>query len=157
MCNACSCGSDNAGPEVLESTRAVDTVVLDKTGTVTTGRMVLTDVIAAPGEDTAQILRLAGAVEHASEHPIAQAIAAAAADQTGALPAVEDFTNLEGLGVQGVVANADRTDAVLVGRDPGCSPNGPSTCPPNSRPPRQPPRPAVEPPSRSAGTGKPAA
>jgi Cu+-exporting ATPase len=104
------------GPEVLESTRAVDTVVLDKTGTVTTGRMALTDVIAAPGEDTAQILRLAGAVEHASEHPIAQAIAAAAADQTGALPPVEDFTNLEGLGVQGVVANADRTHAVLVGR-----------------------------------------
>ncbi|GAA1581499.1 heavy metal translocating P-type ATPase [Kribbella sancticallisti] len=104
------------GPEVLESTRGIDTVVLDKTGTVTTGSMSLTDVIAAPGENAAQVLRLAGAIEHASEHPIAQAIATAAVDQTGDLPPVEDFTNLEGLGVQGVVNTGDRTHAVLVGR-----------------------------------------
>jgi Cu+-exporting ATPase len=104
------------GPEVLESTRTVDTVVLDKTGTVTTGRMTLTDVVAAPGEDPNLILRLAGAVEHASEHPIAQAIAAAAADRTGPLPRVDDFRNLEGLGVQGVVIDGDDTYAVVVGR-----------------------------------------
>jgi Cu+-exporting ATPase len=99
------------GPEVLESTRKVDTIVLDKTGTVTTGRMTLVDVVAAQGEDTATVLRLAGALEDASEHPIARAIAAAAADGTE-LPPVEGFTNLEGLGVQGVVDG----HAVLVGR-----------------------------------------
>jgi Cu+-exporting ATPase len=99
------------GPEVLESTRAVDTIVLDKTGTVTTGRMALVDVVAADGEDPDRVLRLAGALEHASEHPIARAIADAARDR-GGLPAVEDFANLEGLGVQGVVDG----HAVLVGR-----------------------------------------
>ena len=99
------------GPEVLESTRAVDTIVLDKTGTVTTGRMALVDVVAAEGEDAGEVLRLAGALEDASEHPIAQAIAAAAAEH-GALPEVEDFASLEGLGVQGVVDG----HAVLVGR-----------------------------------------
>ncbi|WP_422114958.1 heavy metal translocating P-type ATPase [Brachybacterium sp. UNK5269] len=90
------------GPEVLESTRQVDTVVLDKTGTVTTGRMTLIDAIPAPGVDPAQLLRSAGALEHASEHPIARAIAQAAAEE-GALPAVEDFTNLPGRGVRGTV------------------------------------------------------
>ncbi|MGY1634391.1 heavy metal translocating P-type ATPase [Geodermatophilus sp. SYSU D01186] len=100
------------GPEVLESTRAVDTVVLDKTGTVTTGRMTLTDVAPAPGEDAGRVLRLAGALEHGSEHPIARAVAAAAADRVGPLPAVEGFAGLAGLGVQGVVEGA----AVLVGR-----------------------------------------
>jgi Cu+-exporting ATPase len=99
------------GPEVLESTRAVDTIVLDKTGTVTTGRMALVDVVVARGEERAEVLRLAGALEHASEHPIARAVASAALEQ-GALPAVEGFTNLEGLGVQGVVDG----HAVLVGR-----------------------------------------
>src|SRR5919202_628257 len=89
------------GPEVLESTRRVDTVVLDKTGTVTTGRMTLLDVVPAPGEDAAEVLRVAGALEAASEHPIAQAVARAAAEQ-GTLPAVEGFANVEGLGVQGV-------------------------------------------------------
>ncbi len=63
------------GPEVLESTRTVDTIVLDKTGTVTSGRMSLADVVTADGVDRAELLRLAGALEHASEHPIAQAIA----------------------------------------------------------------------------------
>jgi Cu+-exporting ATPase len=100
------------GPEVLESTQRVDTVVLDKTGTVTTGQMALVDVVAAPGEDVDEVLRLAGALEDASEHPIAQAIAAGARDRVGSLPAVEDFANLEGLGVQGIVDG----HAVLVGR-----------------------------------------
>ncbi|RBY78900.1 heavy metal translocating P-type ATPase [Geodermatophilus sp. TF02-6] len=100
------------GPEVLESTRAVDTVVLDKTGTVTTGRMTLLDVVPAPGEDADRVLALAGALEHGSEHPIAQAVAAAAAERTGSLRPVEGFANVEGLGVQGVVDGA----AVLVGR-----------------------------------------
>ncbi|MEH1130832.1 heavy metal translocating P-type ATPase [Micromonospora sp. CPCC 206061] len=98
------------GPEVLESTRRVDTVVLDKTGTVTTGRMSLVDVIT--DGDEVQVLRSAGALEDASEHPIARAIAAAAADRVGPLPGVEDFANLEGLGVSGVVDGRH----VLVGR-----------------------------------------
>ena len=100
------------GPEVLESTRRVDTVVLDKTGTVTTGAMSLTEVHATDGVDEVEALRLAGAVEHASEHPIAKAIATAAADKLGELPPVDGFTNTEGLGVQGVVDG----HAVLVGR-----------------------------------------
>ncbi|MFJ6382316.1 heavy metal translocating P-type ATPase [Kitasatospora sp. NPDC092039] len=91
------------GPEVLETTRTVDTVVLDKTGTVTTGRMTLLAVHTAEGVDGAEALRLAGAVEHASEHPIARAIAEAAAE-AGALPAVTDFRSVPGRGVQGVVA-----------------------------------------------------
>ncbi len=90
------------GPEVLESTRAVDTIILDKTGTVTTGRMTVVDVAAAVGEDRDAVLRLAGALEDASEHPIAQAIARAAREGM-ALPAVESFANREGLGVEGVV------------------------------------------------------
>ncbi|NUT99365.1 MAG: copper-translocating P-type ATPase, partial [Saccharothrix sp.] len=100
------------GPEVLESTRRVDTVVLDKTGTVTTGRMSLHAVhVDGVGED--EVLRLAGALEHASEHPIAKAIAAGAAERVGELPDVEGFQNLEGLGVQGVVDG----HAVIVGRE----------------------------------------
>jgi Cu+-exporting ATPase len=90
------------GPEILESTRRVDTVVLDKTGTLTTGRMALVDVVVADGEDRARALRLVGALEDASEHPIARAIAAAAR-RSGTLPAVDGFTNREGLGVEGVV------------------------------------------------------
>ena len=106
------------GPEVLESTRRVDTVLLDKTGTVTTGRMTLTEAVAAPDTDPAELLRRAGAVENASEHPIAQAIAqgaaargAAGADST--LPEVTDFENLAGRGVRGTVEGA----RVLVGRE----------------------------------------
>jgi Cu+-exporting ATPase len=91
------------GPEVLASTRRMDTVVLDKTGTVTTGRMSLHAVHAAPGVDPDDALRVAGAVEHASEHPIGRAIAAAAADRVGPLPAVSDFGTTAGLGVRGVV------------------------------------------------------
>ncbi|TQF73996.1 copper-translocating P-type ATPase [Rhodococcus spelaei] len=90
------------GPEVLESTRRVDTIVLDKTGTVTTGTMTLHDVVTADGTDRAEALRLVGALENASEHPIAKAIAAAAA-AAGPLPEVDGFANVEGLGVQGVV------------------------------------------------------
>ncbi len=108
------------GPEVLESTRRVDMVVLDKTGTVTTGTMTLVDVVVADGVDRADVLRLAGALEHASEHPIARAVAAAAVAEVGDLPAVEGFENLAGLGVQGVVPgtgkDAGTSHAVLVGR-----------------------------------------
>ncbi len=101
------------GPEVLESTRTVDTVVLDKTGTVTTGVMTLTDVVTGAGTDRAELLRLAGALEDASEHPVARAIARGAAQEVGTLPVPEDFTNVEGKGVQGVVDG----HAVLVGRE----------------------------------------
>ncbi|MER5641793.1 heavy metal translocating P-type ATPase [Kitasatospora sp. NPDC002227] len=105
------------GPEVLESTQGIDTVVLDKTGTVTTGQMSLVEVVPAAGENAEQILRLAGALEDASEHPIAQAIAKGATQRVGSLPKVEGFANVEGLGVQGVVAGeGDVTHAVLVGR-----------------------------------------
>ncbi|WP_049651137.1 HAD-IC family P-type ATPase, partial [Kitasatospora sp. MY 5-36] len=100
------------GPEVLETTRTVDTVVLDKTGTVTTGQMTLLAVHTAEGVDRAEVLRLAGALEHASEHPIARAIATAAA-KAGELPAVEGFENVPGLGVQGVVDG----HAVVAGRE----------------------------------------
>ncbi|MFJ2370004.1 heavy metal translocating P-type ATPase [Microbacterium sp. NPDC087665] len=101
------------GPEILESTRRVDTVVLDKTGTVTSGRMTLVDVIPESGTDRDELLRFAGALEDASEHPIAQAIAKAATQETGALPPVDDFANIEGKGVQGVVDGR----AVIVGRE----------------------------------------
>ncbi|MGK5548103.1 heavy metal translocating P-type ATPase [Streptomyces sp. URMC 127] len=101
------------GPEVLETTRKADTIVLDKTGTVTTGRMTLLAVRTADGVSETEALRLAGALEHASEHPIARAIAAGAAERTGQLPVPEDFANLPGLGVQGVVEG----HAVLVGRE----------------------------------------
>ncbi len=127
------------GPEVLESTRRVDTVVLDKTGTLTTGRMRLVDVVAAEGEDPAQVLRLSGALELGSEHPIAKAVAeaaqgsssvdpatgrlrlggsgrdgegAAAGGQRPELPPVEGFASRQGLGVAGVVDG----HAVVVGR-----------------------------------------
>ncbi|MFE6360764.1 heavy metal translocating P-type ATPase [Streptomyces sp. NPDC057806] len=101
------------GPEVLESTRKVDTVVLDKTGTVTTGRMTLLAVHTAAGDDEAEVLRLAGALEHSSEHPIARAVVDGALEKLGALPVPEDFANVPGLGVQGIVDG----HAVLVGRE----------------------------------------
>jgi Cu+-exporting ATPase len=100
------------GPEVLESTREVDTVVLDKTGTVTSGRMSLVEVVTADGVARSDALRLAGALEHASEHPVARAIAAAAERELGALAPVDAFGNREGLGVEGSVAGVD----VVVGR-----------------------------------------
>ncbi|WP_219565986.1 heavy metal translocating P-type ATPase, partial [Streptomyces griseus] len=101
------------GPEVLETTRRADTIVLDKTGTVTTGRMTLQTTHTTHTTDTTEVLRLAGALENASEHPIAQAVATAAAATTGPLPTPEDFTNVPGLGVQGTV----KGHAVLVGRE----------------------------------------
>jgi Cu+-exporting ATPase len=101
------------GPEVLESTRKVDTIVLDKTGTVTTGRMTLLAVHTAAGTEESEVLRLAGALEHSSEHPIARAVADGALEKLGALPTPEDFAGVAGLGVQGVVDG----HAVLVGRE----------------------------------------
>ncbi|WP_328311382.1 heavy metal translocating P-type ATPase [Streptomyces sp. NBC_00442] len=101
------------GPEVLETTRRIDTIVLDKTGTITTGRMTLLAVHTTDTTDRAEVLRLAGALEHASEHPIARAVADGATAEVGALPAPEDFANVAGLGVQGIVDG----HAVLVGRE----------------------------------------
>ncbi|MFC8662789.1 heavy metal translocating P-type ATPase [Streptomyces sp. NPDC057199] len=101
------------GPEVLESTRKVDTIVLDKTGTVTTGRMTLLAVHTADTTDEAEVLRLAGALEHSSEHPIARAVADGALEKLGSLPTPEDFANVPGLGVQGIVDG----HAILVGRE----------------------------------------
>ncbi|MCX4758461.1 heavy metal translocating P-type ATPase [Kitasatospora purpeofusca] len=101
------------GPEVLENTRRVDTVVLDKTGTVTTGRMTLLAVRTTGGTTEDEALRLAGALEHASEHPVAAAIATAAAERLGTLPPVENFENVPGLGVRGVVDG----HAVVAGRE----------------------------------------
>ncbi len=92
------------GPEVLESTRRIDTIVLDKTGTVTTGRMALVDLVQPTDGDAEETLRLAGALEDASEHPIARAVADAARERVGALPAPEAFATREGLGVEGEVA-----------------------------------------------------
>ncbi|MDT3724577.1 heavy metal translocating P-type ATPase [Streptomyces sp. DSM 41972] len=100
------------GPEVLESTRRVDTVVLDKTGTITTGRMSLRAVHAAEGADERELLRLAGALEHASEHPVARAVAAGAEERVGTLPEVERFENVPGRGVRGRVEGRE----VAVGR-----------------------------------------
>ncbi|WP_044494533.1 heavy metal translocating P-type ATPase [Nesterenkonia massiliensis] len=101
------------GPEVLESTKRVDTIVLDKTGTVTTGKMTLTDVFTADGTTREELLRIAGGLEDYSEHPIAQAIAAGATSEVGELPTPESFENIEGKGVQGIVDG----HAVLAGRE----------------------------------------
>jgi Cu+-exporting ATPase len=101
------------GPEVLESTRRVDTVVLDKTGTVTTGHMALVDVVPADGTTEDALLAYAGALENASEHPIARAVAEGARTRLGRpLDAVDEFANEAGLGVSGVVAGHQ----VAVGR-----------------------------------------
>ncbi|MFD7667084.1 heavy metal translocating P-type ATPase [Streptomyces sp. NPDC059788] len=101
------------GPEVLESTRRIDTVVLDKTGTVTTGRMSLYEAVPAPGVAEDELLRLAGALEHSSEHPVARAIAEGARERLGTLPEPERFENAAGLGVRGVVEGR----RILVGRE----------------------------------------
>ena len=103
------------GPEVLEQTRRVTTIVLDKTGTVTEGRMRLAEVRPANGATRADVLRLAGALEDASEHPIARAITAAARHELGKLPVVERFENRPGIGVSGRVEGHD----VEIGRDDG--------------------------------------
>lgn len=101
------------GPEVLESTRKVDTIVLDKTGTVTTGKMTLLDVVTDDSTTREEVLRLAGALEDASEHPVAQAIARGATQEVGVLPTPESFESIQGVGVQGVVDG----HAVVVGRE----------------------------------------
>jgi Cu+-exporting ATPase len=103
------------GPEVLEQTKRIDTILLDKTGTVTEGKMELAAVVPLNGATRAEILRLAGAVEAASEHPVAAAIAHAARDEVGGLPAVERFRNVPGVGVTGVVDGHE----VRVGRGDG--------------------------------------
>jgi Cu+-exporting ATPase len=103
------------GPEILEQTRRVDTVVLDKTGTVTEGRMELTEVAPMNGASRADVLRLAGAVEAASEHPIAQAVVRAARAEVGELPPVASFRNRPGVGVSGLVDGRE----VVVGRRDG--------------------------------------
>ena len=100
------------GPEVLEQTKRVTTIVLDKTGTVTEGRMQLVDVLPANGATRADVLRLAGALEDASEHPIARAVATAARSELGSLPVAQDFANRPGIGVTGRVDGHD----VTVGR-----------------------------------------
>jgi P-type Cu+ transporter len=101
------------GPEVLESTRRIDTIVLDKTGTVTTGKMTLVDVVVADGTDEHDLLRLAGSLEHASEHPIAAAIAAGVQARGIDLEPLEAFANTEGLGVHGIIDG----HFVVVGRE----------------------------------------
>ncbi|PPF85434.1 copper-translocating P-type ATPase [Pseudoclavibacter sp. RFBJ3] len=101
------------GPEVLESTRRVDTIVLDKTGTVTSGKMALVGAWSADGVSRGDLLRLAGALESASEHPIARALAIGAAAEVGPLPAVDAFQNHEGTGVQGIVDG----HLVVIGRE----------------------------------------
>jgi P-type Cu+ transporter len=103
------------GPEILEQTRRVDTIVLDKTGTLTEGKMELAEVALLNGSNRAEVLRLAGAVEAASEHPIAQAVARAARAELGELPAVSGFRNQAGVGVSGVVDGRE----VAVGRQDG--------------------------------------
>jgi P-type Cu+ transporter len=100
------------GPEVLESTRQVDTIIIDKTGTATTGRMTLQELKVAEGVSEAQALWLVGALQNGSEHPIGRAIAAAARRLEAAPATVEDFTNRPGLGVQGTVAGR----AIIAGR-----------------------------------------
>jgi len=101
------------GADVLQGTRRVDTVVFDKTGTVTTGQMQLVDVVSAEGTSRSEILTTAGALEHASEHPVAKAIASAARAETGVLRAVENFENLPGMGTAGLVDGV----SVLVGNE----------------------------------------
>ncbi len=121
------------GPEVLESTRRVDTIVLDKTGTVTTGRMTLQDVYVAKGVDESELLRLAGALEHASEHPIAQAIAAGAAERAGNLPCRRTSRTSPAS-----ASRASPTATPYSSAAKNSSQSGPSRCPANWRRPRPP-------------------
>jgi Cu+-exporting ATPase len=101
------------GADVLQGTRRVDTVVFDKTGTITTGSMQLVDVVCAEGASRSDVLLHAGALEHASEHPVARAIASAARAELGSLAPVESFENLPGMGTIGVVQGS----SVLVGNE----------------------------------------
>jgi len=116
------------GPQVLEDTRTVDTILLDKTGTVTSGKLAVDGTVSLNGHREADVLALAGAVEAASEHPIAHAIAAAAKDALpdgGSLPAVSDFSSAAGGGVRGTVAlNGGTARTVVVGRSGWLEENG---------------------------------
>ena len=94
------------GPQALEQTERIDTIVLDKTGTITEGVVEVTDVALRNGADRAEVLRVAGAVEQASEHPVGRAIAALARREIGSLPDVTDFRNVPGVGVIGTVDGA---------------------------------------------------
>ena len=142
------------GPEVLESTRAVDTIVLDKTGTVTTGRMSLAEVAAAPGEEPGELLRLAGAVEDASEHPVAAAIAAGARDRLrAALPAVEDFASTQGSASAASSTGMPWRSAVLTGWNRNGRWPSRRHSPPGPPQPRRPGRPRCS----AAGTARSAA
>jgi Cu+-exporting ATPase len=129
------------GPEVLESTRRVNTIVLDKTGTVTTGAMSLVDTATAPGTTPSEALRLIGALESASEHPIARAIAAAASSG-GPPPDVAEFSTIEGVGVSGMVEG----HSVVAGR-PTLLADGRRPCPPSCKHPWGRPKPSATPPS----------
>jgi P-type Cu+ transporter len=126
---ACGRGASNGifvkEYQALESSRAIDMVVLDKTGTVTTGQMELTDVRPTVGVTRATLLRCAGAVEHASEHPVAAAISATADREAGPLPLAEDFRALPGLGACGTVDGSE----VVIGRERLLTEHG-MTCPP---------------------------
>lgn len=137
------------GPEVLENTRRVDTVVLDKTGTVTTGRMTLQDSYAAEGVEEKTLLRLAGAVEHASEHPVARAVAKGAADRAAHCPPSPASPRSPGS-----ASAAWWTGTTSWSAGSASSPSTASPCRPRSPPPRPPPRPRVAPPSPSPGTGR---
>ena len=101
------------GADVLQGTRRVDTVIFDKTGTVTTGSMQLVDVVCAEGSSRTDVLLNAGALEHASEHPVARAIASASRSEIGSLAPVESFESLPGMGTIGVVQGS----SVLVGNE----------------------------------------
>ena len=104
------------GPEILEQTRRIDSIVLDKTGTVTEGKMELADLVLLNGASRTDVLRLAGAVESASEHPVAQAIVRAAQAEVGEFPAVSSFRNEAGVGVSGVVGGRTITVGRVDGR-----------------------------------------
>jgi P-type Cu+ transporter len=138
------------GPQILESTRRVDTVVLDKTGTVTTGQMSLVDVVAADGTYEERLLAWAGAVEDASEHPVAAAIAVGARTRLGNLPPVQGFAATPGLGVQGIVDGR----AVWPAAPPGWPSSGHSGSTTGSTRPGPGPSPPGGPRSRSAGTAR---
>ena len=112
------------GYQALESSRAIDTVVLDKTGTVTTGQMTVTAVQPVPGTSRGDLLRYAGSVEQASEHAVAAAVTALAVTEAVALTSADGFTALAGLGARGVV---DGHEVIVAG--PGCSPTGGSRFP----------------------------
>ena len=113
------------GPEILEQTRRIDTIVLDKTGTVTEGRMQLVEIVPLNGASRAEVLRLAGAVEDASEHPVARAVAAAARAELGALPPVERVPQPARASASSASSRGTRSRSTRGDRSPGTAPSGP--------------------------------